>query len=106
MIKLKINVSKIDKARLFKGEKGTYLDCVLIDTPDGKYGDYMIVQEVTKEERQSGVKGTIIGNAKNFGGPRNSGPSSHSRPDNHNHPPARSEPKPAAQENLDQDVPF
>lgn len=67
MIKLKIDVLKIDKARLFKGQKGTYLDAVAIETPNSEYGDFMIVQEVTKEERQAGVKGTILGNAKYLG---------------------------------------
>lgn len=63
----KIDVTKIDKNKLFKGAKGTYLDIVLIPTPDGKYGDFMVVQSVTKEERESGVKGAILGNAKNAG---------------------------------------
>ena len=68
MIKLKIDVTKIDKARLYKGAKGTYLDCVLIETKNNQYGDdYMIVQEVTKEERENGVKGPILGNAKILG---------------------------------------
>lgn len=66
MITGKIDVTKIDKARLFKGERGTYLDVVLIETPNGQYGDYMICQGVSKEERQAGVKGAILGNAKNF----------------------------------------
>jgi len=68
MISLRIDVSKIDKARLFKGEKGTYLDCVLIETPAAKYGkDWMIVESVSKEEREAGHKGTIIGDGKTIG---------------------------------------
>jgi len=68
MISLRIDVSKIDKARLFKGEKGTYLDCVLIETPAAKHGnDYMIVESITKEEREAGKKGTILGNGKTIG---------------------------------------
>ena len=67
MITLKIDVLKIDKARLFKGEKGTYLDAVMIETPDNQYGDdYMIVQGVSKEEREAGTRGNILGNAKIF----------------------------------------
>lgn len=67
MINLKIDVNKIDKAKLFKGEKGTYLDVVLIETPDNQYGsDYMVVQSVSKEERAQGVKGNILGNGKIF----------------------------------------
>lgn len=65
MITAKIDVTKIEKARLYKGEKGTYLDIVLIPTPDNSYGnDYMIVQSVTKDEKEAGVKGAILGNAK------------------------------------------
>ena len=66
MITGKIDVTKIDKARLYKGEKGTYLSITLIPTPEGKYGDYMIVEEISKEEREAGKKGTILGNAKNL----------------------------------------
>lgn len=67
MITAKINVMKIEKARLFKGQDGTYLDITLIPTPNGKYGDYMVVQSISKEERESGKKGIILGNAKIIG---------------------------------------
>ena len=64
MITAKIDVSKIDKSKLYKGEKGIYLNVVLIDTPNSEYSDYMVVQETTKEEREAGIKGGILGNAK------------------------------------------
>lgn len=67
MITIKLNVLAIEKSRLFKGAKGTYLDAVLIETPESQYGDYMIVQSVTKEEREQGIKGPILGNAKIIG---------------------------------------
>lgn len=60
----KINVTKINKDKLFKGEKGVYLDCVLIDTPNNEMSDFMIVESLSKEERESGKQGTIIGNGK------------------------------------------
>ena len=65
-IALKIDVTKIDKARLFKGKKGKYLDAVLFfDESEDKYGNNgMITQSVSKEERQQGVRGEILGNAK------------------------------------------
>lgn len=67
MIIAKLDVSKIDKSKLYKGEKGTYLELVLMETKDDKYGnDFMVVQGVTKEDREAGVKGAILGNAKNF----------------------------------------
>lgn len=68
-IAIKIDVTKIQKERLFKGQKGTYLDAVLFleDKPD-QYGQSgMIVQSVSKEERQAGVKGPILGNVKVIG---------------------------------------
>jgi len=66
MITAKINVSKIDKNRLFKGEKGIYLDVILIPTPNSEYQDYLIKQSITKEEREAGLEMPIIGGAKNF----------------------------------------
>ena len=63
-IKIKIDVSKIDKAALYKGTKGTYLDCVAWPSKtEGKYGDtHYIVQELSREKRDAGEKGAIIGN--------------------------------------------
>lgn len=66
-IALKIDVSKIDKEKLYKGAKGTYLDAVAyINTEkESEYGDHgMITQSVSKKERESGVKGAILGNGK------------------------------------------
>ena len=68
-IALSINVSMIEKARLFDGKKGKYLSCtVFVDTDElDKYGNSgMITQDVTKEERASKVQGPILGNAKVF----------------------------------------
>ena len=64
MISISINVSLIDKERLFQGKKGQYLDAVLIETPNSEYGDYMVVESISKEEREAGSKGTILGNGK------------------------------------------
>lgn len=79
MIKLKIDVTKIDKARLFKGAKGTYLNLVVYenDTPDQFGNDFSVKQECTKEEREAGVKMPYIGNGEHIG--------------------QKSQPKPAAQ---------
>jgi hypothetical protein len=64
-ITARIDVTKIEKERLYKGEKGTYLDIVLIPTPNAKYEQtHMVVQSVSKEERDQGIKGNILGNAK------------------------------------------
>ena len=69
-ISLKIDVKKIDKARLFAAQSGAaYLDMttfVDLDNPS-QYGDHgFISQNVSKEERQQGVQGAILGNAKVF----------------------------------------
>ena len=78
LIAIKIDVTKIDKARLFEGKKGSYLDAtVFLNDEEGQYGDNgMITQSVSKEERESGVKGNILGNVKILGefGDNNSSP--------------------------------
>lgn len=64
-ISASIDTTKVDRDHLYTGKKGTYLDIVLIPTPGNQYGnDFMIVQSVSKEERESGKKGEILGNAK------------------------------------------
>jgi len=67
MITAKIDVTKIDKAKLFPGKNGAkYLDIVLMDRQDAYGNDYMVVKGVSKEDRNAGVKGAILGNAKIF----------------------------------------
>ena len=68
MITAKINLSKVDKGRLYKGEKGIYLDVVLFETPNSEFNNYCIKQSISKEEREKGVDLPIIGGAKNFQG--------------------------------------
>ena len=68
-VSFKIDVSKIDKARLFKGAKGTYLDItsfIDLDQLDQYGNSGMITQDVSKEEKDQGVKGPILGNCKVF----------------------------------------
>ena len=70
-ISIKIDVSKIDKDRLFKGAKGTYLDLTtFIDTDNpGQYGDHgFISQSVSKDEREQNIQGNILGNCTVFFG--------------------------------------
>lgn len=68
MITLKIDVTKIDKSKLFEGKNGAkYLDIVLMDRDDAYGNNYMVVQSVTKEERLAGKRGAILGNGKNMG---------------------------------------
>lgn len=64
-IALKIDVTKIDKSRLYEGKKGVYLDCLLMTNRDGqsKYGDDgFIIQSIPLEARNAGERGPIVGN--------------------------------------------
>ena len=68
-VNLKINVAKIDKSKLYKGTEGTYLDVTaFIDTDNqDKFGNNgMLTQSVSKEEREAGTRGVILGNSKVF----------------------------------------
>lgn len=64
LIHCKIDVKKLDKSKLYKGEKGTYANITLIETPGGKYGDWMVVEDKAKDAPRE-EKSTILGNGKN-----------------------------------------
>jgi len=77
IITVKIDVTLIDKARLFKGSKANkknimpqYLDLILIPKKSqSSFGDqrdeqtHMVCQSVSKQEREAGQQGEILGNA-------------------------------------------
>jgi hypothetical protein len=66
-VSLKIDVTKIDKQKLFSGAKGTYLDAtVFIDlNQEDQYGNHgMITQAVKQGEDKN--SGAILGNCKIF----------------------------------------
>ena len=68
-ISVKIDVTKIDKSRLFQGKKGTYLDLTtFIDTEqlDQYENNGFISQSVSKEERDQNIQTPILGNCKVF----------------------------------------
>lgn len=65
-IELRIDVTKIDKARLYKGEKGTYLTMtafVDLDQVDQYDNNGMITHKKEKDEQ---VNAPILGNTKVF----------------------------------------
>lgn len=98
MVSVKINCSKIDKAHLYEGKSGKYLDCFLVPNRDGKDqydNDGYIAQSVSKEARLAGERGPIIGNWRNVDVPlrNSSAPTA----------PATASAKPATD---DDDVPF
>jgi hypothetical protein len=92
IIKLNIDVTKLDKKRFHKGAKGTYanLTVLLKDSPDQYGNDGMIVEDVSQEERQAGTKGAIVGNARIAG----------------QKPKAQSAPAPSSAADDDSDIPF
>ena len=66
IISCSIDVTKIDKSKLVKGKKGTYLplSIVLNDEPD-KYGnDVSVSLTQTKEERDAKTPRVYLGNGK------------------------------------------
>ena len=62
-----VDVTKIDKTAIHVGAKGKYIDLIFFDNKDGKdqYGnDGYVVQGISKERRDAGERGPIIGNWK------------------------------------------
>ena len=66
ILRIKVDVTKIDKDALFKGTKGTYLDIsVLMRSDEDEYGNHgMVVQDLGQERREAGERGAILGNCK------------------------------------------
>ena len=68
-LNLSIDVTKLEKSRFYKGKKGTYakLTCFVDTEETSQYGDNgTITQELSKEDRDNGIKLPILGNAKVF----------------------------------------
>jgi len=68
MMSAKIDVNKIDKTKLFKGAKGTYLDVTIVlnDEADQFGNTVSIIQSQTKEERDAKSDKNYLGNGKVF----------------------------------------
>jgi hypothetical protein len=67
---IKIQLDKIDKTQIYVGKVHKFLDCTLHDNKNGKdeYGnDGYITQSISKEKREAGERGNIIGNWKEVG---------------------------------------
>ena len=68
-LNVRINVSKIDKSKLYKGEKGVYLNMttfVDLDQEDEYGNNGFISVEQSKEQRDAGEQSVILGNVKKF----------------------------------------
>lgn len=66
LLSLSIDVTKIDKSRLYKGEKGTYLKLTIgiNDEPDQYGNNVSSWEEQTKEERTAKAQRNFLGNGK------------------------------------------
>lgn len=76
-ILLQLQLHRIDKQRLVQGQKGKYLDFVAFPNREGRddHGnDGVVVQSVSKEEREAGQRGPILGNFRLRPGKRVTGP--------------------------------
>lgn len=62
----KIDVMKIIKEHMYRSEKGpVYLDLVIWPSKSNEYGNtHYICQGISKEARERGERGPIIGNMK------------------------------------------
>lgn len=106
-ITVKVDVTLIDKKRLFVGKQKAdghtpqYLDLIIMPLREpGRFGDTHIVkQSCSKEERERKVEMPIIGNGteRSFGG---GGGGRAAPPARHSHQP------PAPPKGPDEDVPF
>ena len=69
IINLKIDVTKLTKEKLFKGQKGTYANVTVAANMDGEseYGDtHYVYEQQTKEEREAKTPKNYVGNGKEF----------------------------------------
>lgn len=109
-ITAKLDVTKIEKARLYVGKKGTYLDLILIPTPNSPYGDdFMVCQSVSREERAAGVRGAALGNARFIRSQQRQAPAPAQRPSRASreyHVDHPSQPEPPTDGLDDDDIPF
>jgi hypothetical protein len=70
MISLSIKTYELDKEHIIQGKSGKIVAVVLFENKDGKgqYGDDgFVVQSVSKELRDKGVRGPIVGNWRYIG---------------------------------------
>ncbi len=71
MITVNIDLTRLDSSRIThytrkNGTKAEFLELVLLESPGNQYGDYIVKQSMTKEERSAGKELPILGDAKIF----------------------------------------
>ena len=77
-----LDVTKLreQKKHFIEGKKGTYLDLRCIELENKQYNDFMVVVKVSKEDYEKGVKGDIVGYAKDWSSRSNNEPAKGSEP--------------------------
>ncbi len=80
MIKCQINLAKINKDKIKVNGVYKNYEIILIETPGGKHGDWMVKEDQTKEERDAKKQSPILGNGKNIGWSSGSSSSSSDKP--------------------------
>lgn len=71
MITFSVDATLLDKARFKKvirqnGKEAIFIELVMFESK-GQYGDWIVKQQCTKEEREARLEMPILGNGKNFG---------------------------------------
>ena len=69
IINIKVDVTKLDKSKFFKGQKGTYANITVAENMDGEseYGDtHYVFESQSKEERDAKTPKNYLGNGKEF----------------------------------------
>ena len=69
IINVKVDVTKLDKNKFFKGKKGTYANITVAENMDGEseYGDtHYVFESQSKEERDAKTPKNYLGNGKEF----------------------------------------
>ena len=107
-ISVRIDVTKIEKARIHVGKKGKYIDLTTfidLDQTD-EYGNHgFIAHSVSKEEREAKTLGAIVGNTKVFYNDSGQSQAPQQQPQTTNQPNPRSQPQQPA-DDFDTDLPF
>jgi hypothetical protein len=62
MITIKLDVTKLQKDRFYHGKKGIYAELILIEHSNDFGDDGFVIQSISKEEREAGERGRIVGN--------------------------------------------
>ena len=69
LIRVELNLKKLDKDRFIEGRNGTYIDLMLIPTPNARFGTtHMIVHNLKKDERMPSEYRKPVGSATEFTG--------------------------------------